>query len=121
MNKELKEYAKRLKIPGNMVKLIRDVSTVLLTRLGMTQERISMITDQFAKKGEQRMFDALVENALERRRLAREEGIRKGIRLGMDKGRWEEALEIARQMKEDGFSPEQIRKYTGVADPGEAE
>jgi predicted transposase YdaD len=76
------------------------------------------------------MFDALVENAHERRRLAREEGIRqgnqsgmdKGIRLGMDEGRdegrREEALEIARQMKEDGFTPEQIRKYTGVADPG---
>jgi predicted transposase YdaD len=73
------------------------------------------------------MFDALVENALERRRLAREEGIRKGIQLGMDKGirlgmdegRREEALEIARQMKEDGFTPEQIRKYTGVTEPGE--
>jgi predicted transposase YdaD len=50
--------------------------------------------------------------------LGRDEGIQlgrdEGIQLGLDRGRREEALEIARQMREDGFAPEQIRKYTGL-------
>jgi hypothetical protein len=113
MHKLLIDYLKQLKIPGNMVELIRNVSTVLLTRLGTAKEKIDVITDQIGKKGKQRMFDAYVESVLEDRRLVREEGRDEG----RNEGRREEALEIARQMKEDGFTPEQIRKYTGVIDP----
>jgi predicted transposase/invertase (TIGR01784 family) len=96
-----------LKIPEDMVKLIRNVMTVLLNRLDVPEEEIAAVTDQFVKKEYQTMFDALVESVLEDKRLAREVGERKGRR--------EEALETAQRMTKDGFTPEQIRKYTGFS------
>jgi hypothetical protein len=100
-----------LKIPEDMVKLISDVITVLLNRLEVPKKEIAAVTDQFAKKEYQTMFDALVESVLEDKRLARNEG----IRLGRDEGRREDAQEIARRMKEDGFTSQIWRKFKGPA------
>jgi predicted transposase YdaD len=57
------------------------------------------------------MFNALVESVLKNRRLARDEGIQVGERKGIR----ERALKTARRMKEDGFTPQQIRKYTELS------
>jgi predicted transposase/invertase (TIGR01784 family) len=69
------------------------------------------------------MFDALVENVLKDKRLARDEGIRvgekkgrnEGIQVGERKGSRERALETARRMTKDGFTLQQIRKYTEIS------
>jgi predicted transposase YdaD len=69
------------------------------------------------------MFDALVEDVLKDKRLARDEGIRlgekkgrnEGIQVGERKGIRERALKTARLMKKDGFTPGQIRKYTELS------
>jgi predicted transposase/invertase (TIGR01784 family) len=109
LNKLPERYMEQmvLKIPEDMVKLISDVITVLLTRLEVPKEEIAAVTDQFAKKEYQTMFDALVESVLEDKRLARDEGRNEGRREG--------AAETALRMKEDGFTPQQIRKYTELS------
>jgi len=45
---------------------------------------------------------------------AREEGLAEGMEKGMEKGHVEKTLEIARKMKEMGFSNEQIQTATGL-------
>jgi predicted transposase/invertase (TIGR01784 family) len=47
--------------------------------------------------------------------LDREEGIEIGFEQGMERGRHQEALEIAREMKKDQFSIEQISKLTKLS------
>jgi ABC-type amino acid transport substrate-binding protein len=64
------------------------------------------------------MFDALVESVLEDKRLARDEGVLLGERKGRDDGLREAARETARRMREDGFTPAQIQKYTGFPPEG---
>jgi predicted transposase YdaD len=64
------------------------------------------------------MFDALVESVLEDKRLARVEGRREGRDEGVLLGERKRAQETARRMREDGFTPAQIRKYTGFPPEG---
>ena len=52
-----------------------------------------------------------LEEGMER---GREEGLERGMERGMEKGSVERALQIARLMLDDGFSPEAIQKYTGL-------
>jgi predicted transposase/invertase (TIGR01784 family) len=51
----------------------------------------------------------------EARDEGREEGLAKGRQEGEAKGLAEARLESARRMKADGFSPEQIQRYTGLS------
>ena len=44
--------------------------------------------------------------------IGREEGREEGISLGREEGAYQKALETARNLLEDGFSPEIIAKYT---------
>ena len=44
----------------------------------------------------------------------RQLGLNEGRQLGLKRGRQETKLEIAREMKENGMSEEQILKYTGI-------
>jgi hypothetical protein len=59
-----------LKIPESMGKLIIDVITVLLSRLGVSREGIGTVTDMIEKKEDRTMFEVFVENVLEDKRLA---------------------------------------------------
>ncbi|MFP3090254.1 hypothetical protein LQZ21_08000 [Treponema sp. TIM-1] len=108
-----------LNIPEGMVKLVKDVITVLLERLEVPAEEIEAVKEYVGKKEYQTMFDALVESVLEDKRLAREEGWEEGreegIQIGTEKGREEkqaeayrEKLESARILKGYGVSVEVI-------------
>ena len=44
--------------------------------------------------------------------LGREEGISIGMERGIERGAYEKALETARNLLQDGFTPEAISKYT---------
>ena len=46
---------------------------------------------------------------------SKEEGIQEGMEKGLEKGREEKSLEIARQMKKEGLSANQIVRMTGLS------
>ncbi|MFP3091054.1 hypothetical protein LQZ21_12090, partial [Treponema sp. TIM-1] len=100
-----------LNIPEGMIKLVKDVITVLLERLEVPAEEIEAVKEHVGKKEYQTMFDALVESVLEDKRLAREEGRHEGreegIQIGTEKKQAEayrEKLESARILKGYGVS-----------------
>jgi hypothetical protein len=104
-----------LNIPPGMNKLISDVITVLLDRLEVPEEEIAAVTDHIERKEYQTMFDALVENVLADRRMAREEGLAEGIQIGVERTREEdqerayrEKLESARKLKAGGVPVQTI-------------
>jgi hypothetical protein len=99
-----------LKIPPGMSKLISDVMTVLLDRLEVPGEEIAAVTDRIERKEYQTMFDVLVKNVLEDRRLAREEGLEEGRTEGRSKSQ----EEFARKALEKGLSPDVVREITGL-------
>jgi hypothetical protein len=90
-----------LKIPQNLVKLVSDVITVLLDRLKYPVEEIREVTEMFEKKEYPVMFEALVENVLEERRLARE--------LGLEEGR-QEGTEAVFELLDQGYTPQEARE-----------
>ncbi|MFP3091371.1 Rpn family recombination-promoting nuclease/putative transposase, partial [Treponema sp. TIM-1] len=92
-----------LNIPEGMVKLVKDVITVLLERLEVPAEEIEAVKEHVGKKEYQTMFDALVESVLEDKRLAREEGIKIGTQKGREEGRdegREEGIQIGSEAKQ---------------------
>jgi hypothetical protein len=104
-----------LKIPPGMGKLLSDVITALLNRIGSPKEEIAAITDYVDRKEYQTMFDVLVKNV----QMMREEGIQlgteKGIQIGTEKTREEERerayrekLESAQKLKARGFPAGEI-------------
>ena len=50
----------------------------------------------------------------EMRRKAAEEGLKEGMKAGLEKGEQKKQIEIARKMREDGISIDTIIKYTGL-------
>ena len=50
----------------------------------------------------------------EMRRKAAEEGLKEGMKAGLEKGEQKKQIEIARKMREDGISIDIIIKYTGL-------
>jgi hypothetical protein len=123
LGKLLRDYVPALNIPGNLRKLITDVLTVLLGRLGLPEEKINAFTDAVEKKEERHMFERLIEGLLEEKQLARAEGWKEGWKESWAEG-WKEAcektrkeeerkaylekLESARKIKTKGFSDEDI-------------
>jgi hypothetical protein len=85
----------RLKIPESMGKLITDVITVLLSRLGVSREGIGTVTDMIEKKEDRTMFDAFVESVLEDKRLAVQQEREKVIK--QERERWEKAVKQERE------------------------
>jgi hypothetical protein len=117
--KLLKEYAENLNISLELRKLITDVLTVLLRRLGMAREKVDAITDAIEKKEENQMFDQLVEGLLEEREEIRKETwaeawikaeteTREKTRAEAEKEAYNNKLESARKMKARGDSNEEI-------------
>jgi predicted transposase YdaD len=87
-------------------KLITDVVTALLDRLGVAEEKIDAVTDVIQKKKERQMFDQLVEGILEERQLAREEGRAEGWREARaedERKAYQHLLESARKLKAKGY------------------
>jgi predicted transposase/invertase (TIGR01784 family) len=107
LEKLLKEYAATLNIPRNLRKLITDVLTVLLDRLGVAEEKTAAITDTIEKKEENRMFDQLIEGILEERQFACEE-VRAETQAEDYKKAYNDKLESARKLKARGDSDEDI-------------
>jgi predicted transposase YdaD len=87
-----------LKIPEELVKVVSDAMTVLLSRARMSGERIGEITGYFDGKEYRRMFDALVNRIIRER----------------EEGHEEKAREIARKALEEGVTVELTSRITGL-------
>jgi hypothetical protein len=102
LEKLFTEYVPALNIPGNLRKLIADVITVLLDRLGVPEERIGAVTGMIETKEDSPMFEQLIEGLLEEKQLACEEAAEK-TRAEDREEAYREKLEIARKLKAKGY------------------
>ncbi|MDR1175142.1 MAG: Rpn family recombination-promoting nuclease/putative transposase [Treponema sp.] len=98
----LEGYVKTLKIPDELVKVVSDAMTVLLSRARMSEERIGEITGYFDGKEYRSMFDALVNRIIRER----EEG--------QERGEQKKAREIAQKALAEGVAVELTSRITGL-------
>jgi hypothetical protein len=102
----LEGYVKTLKIPEELVKVVSDAMTVLLSRARMSGEKIGEITGYFDGKEYRSMFDALVNRIIRERE--------EGIAVGEVKGGQEKVREVARKALAEGVTVELTSRITGL-------
>ena len=103
----------RLKIPGDMHKLLVDVTLSLLDKEGFGRreaEETAAIVEKAERKEYGGMFEAAIESIIEDREEARAEGREEG----MEKGRAEGLEEAARNALAKGIPLETIHEITGL-------
>jgi len=109
MGKLPADYEDRLKqnIPPRLNKLLADVITLLLKRINVSDQEIEAITEKLYERRLQEMF-TLIEHydVQETRRIAKAEGI--------EEGRGDERIAIAKRSLEKHMSIEDIVSITGL-------
>ena len=106
-----------LNIPDSLKKLLKDVITVILTKINVPREEIDTIVDSIEQRRISEMFAIENYDVQETRRIAREEGIAEGKAEGRTEGKIEGIAEGKAEGKIEGRAEGKIE---GIAE-GKAE